>query len=238
MIRTIVWFVYFWLYAIYSYILLIKVNHLLNKGLHQEAELFSAGITHKWSKSLIKLSGSTVEVSGLENIPDGNVLFVSNHQGDFDIPLLLGYINKPKGFIAKTELKKIPVISIWMEKINCIFMDRSNARQSLKAILEAIELLKNGKSLVVFPEGTRSGSSNLGDFKPGSMKLAIKSKVPIVPVTINGSYKIMKPGSYKISPAHVKMIISKPIYVDKLTKDEQANLSDIVRAVIAGQLKD
>ncbi|MCD5406595.1 MAG: 1-acyl-sn-glycerol-3-phosphate acyltransferase [Desulfotomaculum sp.] len=238
MFRTIIWFAYFWLYALYACIWLFKIDRLNSKGQQQQAALLSATIPAKWCKMLIKLAGTSVEINGLKHIPDRNVLFVSNHQGDFDIPLLLSLIDKPKGFIAKTELQKIPLISIWMQKINCVFMDRSNSRQSLKAILKAIDLLKKGTSLVVFPEGSRSGSSNLGDFKPGTMKLALRSQVPIVPVTINGSYKIMQPGSYKINPANVKIIISKPIYVDQLTKDEQATLSDTVRAVIAGQLED
>ena len=233
MIRTLIWYVYFWLYAVYSIILLIKLNKLTKQNKTKEAEKLIFEATKKWGRRLIKLSGSTVEVIGTENIPDENVLFVSNHQGDFDIPILLGYLNKPVGFIAKVELKKVPIISIWMEKINCVFIDRKSPRKSLEAILQAAKLLKKGKSLVIFPEGTRSGSQKLRNFKPGSLKLAIKAKVPIVPVTINGSYKIKKPDSLKIRPAHVTVTISPPVFVDKLSKKEQADLADKIREVIA-----
>lgn len=237
MLKTVFWFIYFWLYKVYSLLLLRKVNRLERQGQHSEAELLVADIAQRWARSLINLTGTKVEVSGLENIPPGNVLFVSNHQGNFDIPLLIGYINKPKGFVAKVELKKMPILNIWMEKINCVFMDRSNVRDSMKAILKGIELLREGKSLVLFPEGTRSKSSVLGEFKPGGMKLAIKSNVPIVPVTINGSYNMLEKKGYRISAAHVRIHVSPPIYVDKLPKEEQAKLAHIVRDIIAGKLE-
>lgn len=237
MIRTLLWFTYFGLYKLYSLLLLRKVNHLINSGQHQKAEEEVTAIAQKWARSLIRYAGAKVEVTGLENIPKGNVLFVSNHQSNFDIPLLIGYIDTPKGFIAKVELKKMPIINIWMEKIHCVFMDRNNMRQSMKAILKGIELLKQGKSMVLFPEGTRSKCSTMNDFKPGGIKLALKSKVPIVPVTIKGSYQMLEQNSYLIKPARVKIVVSPPIYVDKLTKEEQYVLSDTVRDIIANELK-
>ena len=233
MIRTIIWYAYFWIYAVYSIILLAKLNRLLKQNKISEAENFSFEVTKKWSRRLIKLSGSTIEVKGLENIPDTNVLFVSNHQGDFDIPILLGYLNKPVGFIAKVELKKVPIISIWMEKINCVFIDRKSSRKSLEAILQAAKYLRKGKNLVIFPEGTRSGSEKLGEFKPGSLKLALKANVPIIPVTINGSYKIKNPKGLKIQPAHVTITISSPVFIDKLSKKDQATLTDKIREIIS-----
>ncbi len=123
-------------------------------------------------------------------IPDEPVLFVSNHQGSFDIPLLLGYIDKPKAFIAKWELRYLPFIGSWMKELGCIFIKRNDFRQTLKAFKGAGEVFKKGQSLVIFPEGTRSRSSKLGEFKRGSLKIALREKVPVVPVTIKGSYKL------------------------------------------------
>ena len=216
--------------------MLVQVNSLQRRGELQQAECKTNQIAHKWARSLVKLTGTKVEISGLENIPERNVLFVSNHQGNFDIPLLIGYIDKPKGFIAKMELKKLPIVNRWMEKIHCVFIDRNDIRQSVKAIKAGTELLKSGKNMVLFPEGTRSRTANLGEFKPGGMKLALKSGVPIVPVTINGSYKILEQNGYIIKPAKVKIIVSHPIYVNQLSKDEQANLAELVKAKIAQQL--
>nr|WP_207754855.1 lysophospholipid acyltransferase family protein [Desulforadius tongensis] len=224
------------MYKLYSLILLAKVNRLIKNGKDRQAEQLVHEIAKKWARSLIKHTGSTVEVYGLENIPAGNVLFVSNHQGNFDIPLLIGYIDKPKGFIAKIELKKIPIISTWMRKINCVFIDRSNLRESMKAIIESVKLLKQGKSMVLFPEGTRSKSNKLGSFKPGGIKSAVKAQVPIVPVTINGSYRILEHNKFFIKPARIKIVISEPIYVNKLTKEERDNLPNRLREIIAANL--
>ncbi len=99
---------------------------------------------------MVRFTGSTVDVKGLENIPDRHVLFVSNHQSNFDIPLLMGYVPKFKGFVAKIELEKVPVISWWMKKMNCLFLDRNDMRQSLKVIIQGIGLLKAGHTMVVF----------------------------------------------------------------------------------------
>jgi len=236
LLRTILWFTYFWLYKLYSLPTLVQVNSLQRRGELQQAEEKTNQIARKWARSLVKLTGTKVEIHGLENIPDRNVLFVSNHQGNFDIPLLIGYIEQPKGFIAKIELKKIPIINRWMEKINCVFIDRDDIRQSVKAIKRGTELLKSGKNMVLFPEGTRSRSASLGEFKSGGMRLALKSGVPIVPVTINNSYQILEQNSYLIKPAQVKIIVSQPIYVNELTKDEQANLAELVKTKIAQHL--
>lgn len=236
LLHTLFWFTYFCLYLLYSLPTLLRVNWLQKRGNWQQAEDITNRIAQKWAKSIISLTGSKVEVQGLENIPQGNVLFISNHQGNFDIPLLIAYINKPKGFIAKIELKKVPIINWWMKKINCVFIDRDNIRQSAKAIKAGTELLKAGNSMVLFPEGTRSRSSVLGEFKPGGMRLAIRSGVPIVPVTINGSYKIFEQNGCLIKPAEVKITVSPPIYVNKMSKEEQANLAEIVRAQITKQL--
>jgi 1-acyl-sn-glycerol-3-phosphate acyltransferase len=221
---------------LYSLGTLFIVNRLFKNNHHEQAEQRVLKIATHWAQSLVKLTGTTVEIIGLENIPQRNVLFVSNHQGNFDIPLLIGYINKPKGFIAKIELKKLPIVNIWMEKINCVFMDRSNIRASMKAIQQGIAYLKNGKSMVLFPEGTRSKGPQMGDFKPGSMKLALKSGVPIVPVTINGSYKILEQNGFVMKPAQVKIVLGEPIYLDKLSAEEKTHLVEMVKEKIAANL--
>ncbi|GGB39856.1 lysophospholipid acyltransferase family protein [Fictibacillus barbaricus] len=211
--RTIIWFIYFWGVLLKLIPALNRVKHLQKTGNIQERDTLVDKKVKEWSTSLVKLSGSKITVSGEENIPaDTAVLFVSNHQGNFDIPILLGYIKKPKAFISKIEVKKMPFIGTWMEQLNCLFMDRKNVRQSVQAINEGAKLLKNGTSLVIFPEGTRSKGDEMSAFKPGSFKLAIKSGVPIIPVTIDGSYKIMEKQGFWIKPAEVYITVHPPIY--------------------------
>ncbi|MDS1029128.1 lysophospholipid acyltransferase family protein [Bacillota bacterium LX-D] len=237
MLRTLFWFIYFWIFLILVLPDLIKVRSLDRAHKIQEKDRAVDQIVKKWARSLVNLTGSKVTVTGAENIPSqGSVVFISNHQGNFDIPILLGFIDKPKAFIAKKELKKMPFISSWMRYMNCIFMDRSSARAGLKAIQEGIAVLRKGYSLVIFPEGTRSRGNQIGEFKPGSFKLALKAGVPIVPVTIKGSYNIMETNGWMIKPANVQVIISEPVSITNLSKEETDRLPEKVKNIIASKL--
>lgn len=232
MIRTILWFSYFWLYLLALEPTLIRANNLEKKGKIAERDHLISRVASKWARSLVKFAGVNVVITGEEKIPAGPVLFVSNHQGNFDIPLLLGYIKKPKAFIAKIELLKLPLIHTWMTHMKCVFMDRSDIRQSLKVINQAADHLKDGYSMVIFPEGKRSKGETLGEFKHGSLKLALKAGVPIIPITIRGSYKIMEQNGFIIKPAQVEITISDPISTNNLTKEQAAELPEKVRQVI------
>jgi len=238
MLRTIIWFIYFWCYLIIILPNLIRVRALHRAQKIEQRDREADRIVKKWGRSMVNLSGSKVIVTGEEHVPpQGGVVFISNHQGNFDIPILLGFIDKPKAFIAKKELKKLPLISSWMYYMNCVFMDRSSARAGLKAIQEGVAFLKQGYSQIIFPEGTRSRGEQLGEFKPGSFKLATKAGVPIVPVTIKGSYKIMEANGGLIKPAVVEMFISEPVPTAGLSKVETEQLPEKVRNIITLQLQ-
>lgn len=237
MIRSITILIYLVTYLTSSLGKLRRVSQLEQAGKRDEKDKIVNDTVSKWAKAIVRLSGSRVSVQGQENIPlDRAVVFVSNHQSNFDIPILLGCIDKPKAFIAKIELRKLPVISSWMDKMGCIFMDRSDARQSLKSISQGSDNVKNGYSMVIFPEGTRSEDGRLKEFKPGSLKLATKAQAPIVPVTIIGSKDIMLKGKLSVYPSDVRIIISKPIYTDEISKEDEKNLGDIVRGEILNNL--
>jgi len=237
MLRTIIWYIYFWLYLIAIQPTLLKVNRLAKLGKTAEHDQLTAQTAKKWARSLVKVAGVTVAITGEENIPaEGSVVFVSNHQGNFDVPLLLGYVDKPKAFIAKVELLKFPIIRTWMTHMKCVFMDRSDIRQSLKVINQAADYLKEGYSMVIFPEGSRSKGETLGEFKPGSLKLAVKAEVPIVPITIRGSYKILEQNGFMIKPAHVEISILDPIPTAGLTKEQATELPERVRKIIDDSL--
>ncbi|NLM03618.1 MAG: 1-acyl-sn-glycerol-3-phosphate acyltransferase [Clostridiales bacterium] len=205
--------IHFILYLIYMVIISIpKSKRLQKKGLVIENRIYTNKITKKVCDILIKATGSSIEVHGLENIPeDGAVLFVSNHQGYFDIPVLLVSIPKTLSFLAKIELKSWPIIGKWVDHIEGVYIDRQDIRQSLRAINSTAEKLKSGQSMVIFPEGTRSKSRELNPFKPGSLRAAQKANVPIIPITIDGTYKILEGSKKKLAPANVKLYIGKPI---------------------------
>ena len=141
------------------------------------------------------------------------------------------------GFVAKIETEKIPLVRTWMRAMKCVFMDRSSLRKSSEAIIHGIKNLKSGYNMVIFPEGTRSRGDKTGEFKAGSFKLATKSKVPVIPVTMNGSYKIMEHGNGPwIRPANVELTIHAPIDTSSLTKDEIDTLPSKIEKIICSKL--
>lgn len=216
----------------------LKINSLTKKGDLEKRDAYIHKVTTRWAKFVMKLAGAKITVIGEDNIPkDQTVLFVANHQSNFDIPLLMSSINVPKGFIAKKELEKVPIISTWMKYIKCIFMDRSNLRKSAESIVEGIKLLKGGYSMVIFPEGTRSKGGPVKEFKAGSFKLATKSKYPIVPVTIDGTYKLLEANNNWVKGADVRLIIHPPIDVTSLSKEEANDLHNTVRSIISKDCK-
>lgn len=237
MLRTIYWYGYFAISLVFTLPALYKVKALQKKGQTAEAEKLIHQITSKWAMAQVKNSGAKVHVHGLENIPkDRAVVFMSNHQGNFDIALFMSYIDKPKGYISKVEIDKIPIVRTWMRLIHCVFMDRSSLKGAALAIIEGVKVIKEGHSLVIFPEGTRSKGGPLGEFKAGSFKLATKSKAPIIPVTMDGTYKLMEAQGGKLKPATVNVYIHPPIETANLTKEEQIELPERVKNIIATKL--
>lgn len=233
MLRTAIWFIYFVVYLIVIYPKLLMVKQLDKQGKQAEHDQLTYRTAKTWAQALLNVAGVTVKITGEEKIPkDTTVLFVSNHQGNFDIPLLLAHIERPKAFIAKIELLKIPLIRSWMTHMKCVFMDRADIKQSLRVINQATEYLKEGYSMVIFPEGTRSKGNTIGEFKAGSLKLALKAGVPIIPITIRGSYKIMEANGSIIKPAEVEILIHDPLSTSGLSKEEAKELPDKVRKII------
>ena len=237
MFRSFKWYILGYVGTLVAFIPKEKeAQKLLAEGKIDEMNNIVCLGTRTISQKLIKLSDSTVNVHGLENIPEGPVLFVSNHQSNMDIAIICGFIDKPKGFFAKKELKKLPLINKWITLAGSIYLDRENPRKSMEGILEGIKTLKNGHSLVVFPEGTRSRGDKMGEFKSGSFKLATKSKVPIVPLTIDGTYRVMEANKILIKPSNINFYVHKPIYTDKLSKEEIAKLPETVEHIIRSKL--
>ncbi|MBS4959593.1 MAG: 1-acyl-sn-glycerol-3-phosphate acyltransferase [Clostridiales bacterium] len=237
MIRSIFWYVNFIFSVVWHIPHLFHAKKILKRDGQAAFDQYTNRVTRAWAGRRVELSGAKITVIGEENIPkDRNVLFISNHQSDFDIALFMAKIPKPAGFMAKIELAKIPVIKSWMDNIHCVFMDRSDMKQSVKAIMNGISNLKNGYSMVIFPEGTRSKSDRMGEFKAGSFKLATKPQIPIVPVTLNGSYKVLEENHYRITPAEVIVTIHPLIETKGLTKEEQLTLPEKVKAMIQKDL--
>lgn len=189
-----------------------------------------------WCRIILKLSGVRVSVTGVGNLPgDRPVVIFSNHQGAFDIPVLQGYIPVQFRWVAKTSLFKIPIIGWSMWLAGYIGIERESARKAYGSLKAAAEKVKNGTSVLVFPEGTRSETGELLPFKKGAFVLAAMSGVLVVPVGVTGTSGIMKKGGYTITPARVSLKIGAPFPTAGLKADE---ISKLARDAIAGLLED
>ena len=218
--------------------LLRKAQRLDREGKILERDALVNSIVPLWARYVFEITKSDVEVEGLEKLPkDRAVVFIANHQGLMDIPLLYGYTGKQMAFVAKIELSKIPLLSSWMKLLQCTFIDRKSMRASLQAINDAAANVSKGYSQMIFPEGTRSKGKPHIEFKPGSFKLAFKSKAPIVPVTIDGTWRIYEEKN-RVMPAHVKMVIHDPIETENLTKEEMQELPAKVEKIVCSRLSE
>lgn len=234
--RTIIWFLYFWLYLVAVLPLNFYVKSKIKKGQKAEVMPMIERVVQNWANRLLIAAGVKVTVEGMEHIPEEAALFVFNHQGNFDIPISLCKIGGLKSVVAKKELAKLPGISSWMRYFDCVFMDRDDPRQSLKCLNDAQALLKQGQSVVIFPEGTRSKGPTMGEFKPGALRCALKSEAPIVPVAIDGSYLAMEQHGIWIHPAEVRITILPPIITKGMEKERTRIISEEVQEMIAGAL--
>lgn len=232
LLRTIYWLIIAFLATLLGAFCL-PVFWFLNitgrKGLRQKLAYRYA---HWWGKVVLAATGSQVTVRGADTIPPGPVVFMANHLSVFDIMLLLGFLDKPLAFVAKKELARVPVINSLMRHVGCLYLDRQGIRQAVETINLAAEQVRNGLSMVIFPEGTRSQTGEIAEFKSGSMKLAIKANVPIVPVSIQGTRKIYEGNGHKIGPAQISLLVSPPIMPGDYEEMGTSRVAKMVREMV------
>lgn len=180
------------------------------------------------------ISGTKLTVIGKENIPDEAALYVANHRGIFDIMVMYANCKRITGFVAKKELQKIPSLRVWMKHIYCLFLDRNDIKDGMRVILQAIDYVKQGISIGIFPEGTRNTGEELSilPFKEGSFKIALKTGCPIVPVAINNTAAAFENHAPWIKKTHITVEYKAPIYPKDLSKDEQKVIGATCQQII------
>lgn len=183
---------------------------------------------------ILKMTGVQVTVIGEENVPDEPVLFIANHRSYFDILLTYSRCRRLTGYIAKKEMERYPLLSTWMKCVYCLFLDRHNMRESLKVILQAIDYVKNGISICIFPEGTRNKGEELSllPFKDGALKIAEKTGCPIIPISLNNTAAIFENHMPKIRKAHVVIEYGQPVYPKELDPDTRKHLGSYCQKII------
>jgi 1-acyl-sn-glycerol-3-phosphate acyltransferase len=165
-----------------------------------------------WAPCILKVSGVKIKVNGLENlIEDEPCIYVANHQSHYDIPALICALSPTLFFIAKKELKNVPFLGWAMSAAGLIFIDRSNKQKSIESLEEASSLIKSGKNILSFPEGTRAKNGEIRLFKRGTFIMAKQAKVKIIPISIFGSHKVHQANSLKIKSGTIHVTIGKPI---------------------------
>jgi 1-acyl-sn-glycerol-3-phosphate acyltransferase len=185
-----------------------------------------------WARALLRAAGVRVEVAGLENLaPEAPQILVANHQSTFDIFAMFAALPASIRFIAKQELARIPVFAQAMRAAGHVFIDRGDRRGSVEAMRAAgVRMRKEGLSLGLFPEGTRSRTGALREFKKGSFVLAIETQLPLVPVSIDGGWRLAS--GRGIRPGTVRIRIGSPIPTEGRTVESRDEVLRAVRAEV------
>jgi len=173
----------------------------------------------KWGRASVKAAGGRVRVEGAERVPaEGPVVYVANHQGALDIPIMMGYLPGVPAFVAKRELFKIPILGFWMRTLGCVGLDRGNPRAARDQLQEAAANVRAGRRVVIFPEGTRSRDpeGKMAPFKRGSLKLAADAQATVVPVTLEGSRFLLSKRPAADFDGEIRLIVGEPVAVPAL----------------------
>ena len=201
------------------------------------------GIERFWARTLMRLGGIRLDISGQENLPKNEtVVYMPNHQSDLDWPIIFNAIPGQYLFVAKKELFEIPIFGMYMKMQRYIPIERTKLKGSFKTYQEVVRLIKEGNSIVIYPEGTRSYNEELQSFKLFSFSFLREAMVRVVPVVIDGSIKIQKKGSRLIHPGKVRVKILPPVSFDDIihleNKEFCAAASDRVRSLLSAELRN
>lgn len=221
MIRFIIAASFLGLFLLLSYILFF-VEWIVGK-ISREAKDYSSLRIVQWGfRVILAIGGAKITVKGKENILDEAALYVGNHRSYFDVLIAYVQCERLTGFVAKDAINKIPSLRVWMRYLYCLFLDRHDPRAGMKTILQAIDYIKQGVSIFIFPEGTRNKGEELSmlPFKEGSFKIATKTGCPIVPVSINNSAEIFENHVPRMKKTHVIIEYGTPIYPKELSREE------------------
>lgn len=217
---------------------LVAVPTVMIAAAINDVSPFIEHVIRTWSRVWLVCSGTTLEVMGQENIdPTRSYVIVANHLSAFDIMACLLAVPIPMRFLAKTELFKVPVFAQGMRAVGIVEVDRA-ARGSIHADVnrQGKELIGKGRSLIIYAEGTRSRDGALKPFKKGAFTMALTSHLPVLPVSIHGSYEAWPPGQPWVHGGVIRVVIDPAIETTGMTQADGNELRDKVRDVIAGRV--
>ncbi len=230
--RTIIVVVYFWLSTAIASLFLPFIFLMKFLGFKKARNKMVLKAVSLWARNIIWSCGIKTTIIGIENLPNHNkICFVSNHQSNLDIPMILGNVPRIIGFLGKAELKKVPFLSTWMRVLNCAFINRKKRYESISTIEKRIDGIRAGHPMLIFPESKRSKSATMQKFRRGGLKSIVESDITLVPLTISGTYKSMEEKK-QIRPGKSTLIIHQPIDLKIITDTERDDIYITLRDII------
>lgn len=190
-------------------------------GLVSGGEKFPSAVMRRWGRAVIRLGGWSVRAEGLEYLPPGGAILVANHQSFLDIPLIVAALDREVKFLAKVELGRIPLFGRAMAAAGNMFVDREDPRNAIHLVREAAGRMRAGELIVIFPEGTRSGDGEVGEFRPGAFFIAQKSGLPLLPLLVDGGARALPKGSLRPRPASLVARVLPPIPCGRTVSREE-----------------
>ena len=239
--RTIIVVIYVFLFLIFS-IPVLFVEWIISKFNKRAADISQLRMVQWGFRCVSFLSGVKLTVKGRENIPsDKPVLYIGNHRSFFDIVVTYQLCPDLTGYISKDGVNKVPILGMIMKRLYCLFLDRKDVKQGFKVILTAIDYVKSGVSICIFPEGSRNKQedqpASVQPFKEGSFKIAQKTGCPIIPMAITGTDDVFEKHFPWIRRSNVTVTYGEPILISELPKDEQKHVGVYCRSVIQNMLE-
>ncbi len=236
MLKTAFFYFTFWAILIFSIIFFIPYYFLKLVGTKSSVKRFVYNISTSWARFILGVNGVSYTAYNKENIPEtrSDLVVISNHQGSFDIPIYISCLPFSVGFVAKHEMKKMPIISVWMIALDCIFINRKRLRESTRKINERIHQ-KDKNPIFIFPEGTRSKGPQMRPFKPGSLKLLFHERADVLPVTISGSFKC-KELHNNVKSDHVELFYHPVLHSSDYHQDDFDTFYKDLQLIIAKPL--
>ena len=240
--RTIIVVIYVFLFLILG-LPVLGIEWIIAKFDKHAADISQLRIVQWGLRCVSFLAGVHLTVEGKEHIPtDQAVLYIGNHRSIFDIVITYAQCPNLTGYISKDGVNKVPLLGIWMRRLYCLFLDRKDLKQGLKTILTAIDQVKSGISICIFPEGTRNrdreDTTTLLPFKDGSFKIAQKTGCPIIPMALTGTADIFENHFPWLHRAEVKLTYGEPIILSELSKEDQKHIGVYCQNVIHEMLQE
>ena len=239
MLRAILALLFAILYLIIG-IPVLFVEWIIGKFNRQAADISQLRMVQWAFRVILFICGTRLTIIGEENVPkDQPVLYIGNHRSYFDIIITYSRCPRLTGYVAKDSMKKVPLLSVWMSRLHCLFINRSDVKEALKTILAGIDNIKNGISMCIFPEGTRNDNpKELLPFKEGSFKLALKTGCPIIPIAMTNTPKIYEAQAPLLKKTHVVLHYGKPILPNELDADTKKHIGVYTKCVIEQMLEE